>query len=353
MSVPPESGVNDIHAVCTGGEITMMKKSAWLVLVFAGGMLLSFQPIGSQVMAAYPERPITLLVGFAPGGSVDLSARSLAKAVEKVLGQPVVIENKPGGTGTVALSSLLAQNNDGYTLCATPSSVLIRVPQMQKVPFKPLKDFRPIIGYAAPPLGIVVKNDAPWKTLKDLVADSLSHPGKIKYSTTGVGSTTHAAVEEIAAKEKAHMIHVPFKGGTEALTALLGAHVEFGALTSEFIPSVTAGQTRLLATMGEKRSPKFAGVPTLKEIGYDFVNDAVYAIVCPSILSPDIAKQLEAAFAKAVKNEQYMAILDNLDLVPLSYDGKQFEDFLKVNWKIINTHLIATGLIKEAATSPE
>ncbi|MHB9099374.1 MAG: Bug family tripartite tricarboxylate transporter substrate binding protein, partial [Syntrophales bacterium] len=112
--------------------MTMMKKRTWLVLVVAGGLLLSFPVIGSQVMAAYPERPIYLLVGFAPGGSMDLSARSLAKAVEKVLGQPVVVENKTGGTGTVALASLLAQNNDGYTLCATPSSVLIRVPQMQK-----------------------------------------------------------------------------------------------------------------------------------------------------------------------------------------------------------------------------
>jgi tripartite-type tricarboxylate transporter receptor subunit TctC len=332
----------------------MMKKSARLVLVIAGGLLLSFYVIGgSQATAAYPERPITLLVGFAPGGSMDLSARSLAKAVEKVLGQPVVIENRPGGTGTVALASLLAQNNDGYTLCATPSSVLIRVPQMQKVPFKPLKSFRPIIGFAEPPLGIVVRNDAPWKTLKGLVADSLSRPGKIKYATTGMGSTTNAAVEEITVKGKARMIHVPFKGGTEALTALLGGHVEFGSLTSEFIPSVKAGQTRLLATMGDKRSSKFSDVPTLKELGYDFVNDAVFGIVCPSGLSPDIVKQLEAAFAGAAKNKQHLTILDNLDLIPLYYDGKQFEDFLKLNWKKINTHLIATGLIKETATSPE
>ena len=331
-----------------------MKKNAGLVLVIAVGLLLLFHVIGgSQAVAAYPERPITLLVGFAPGGSMDLSARSLAKAAEKILGKPVVVENKPGGTGTVALASLLAQNNDGYTLCATPSSVLIRVPQMQKVPFKPLKDFRPIIGFAEPPLGIVVQNNAPWKTLKDLLADSLSHPGKIKYATTGVGSTTHAAVEEIAVKEKAHMIHVPFKGGTEALTALLGGHVEFASLTSEFIPSVKAGQTRLLATMGDKRSLKFVGVPTLKELGYDFVNDAVFGIVCPSGLSPDIVKQLEAAFGRASKNEQHLTILDNLDLVPLYYDGKQFEYFLEVNWKKINTHLIVTGLIKKAATSPE
>jgi len=331
-----------------------MKKRRWFVLAIAGGLVMTSLVIGSgQVMAAYPDRPITLLVGFVPGGTMDLSARALSKAVEKVLGQPVVIENKPGGTGTVALAALLSQKPDGYTLCATPSSVLIRVSQMQQVPFKPLKSFKPIIGYATPQMGIVVKNDAPWKTLKDLVNDAGKHPGKIKYATTGVESTTHAAVEEIAAKERAHMIHVPYKGGIEALTALLGGHVDFASLTSEFIPSMKAGQTRLLVTMGDKRSPKFARVPTMKEYGYDFVNDAVFSIVVPSNLPPDRVKKLEEAFARATKDKQYREALDKIDLVPVYYDGKSFEDFLKVNWKKINTHLIATGLIKEAATLPE
>ncbi|MCE5281924.1 MAG: tripartite tricarboxylate transporter substrate binding protein [Deltaproteobacteria bacterium] len=330
-----------------------MKKHARLVWVAAGILCLSLPLWGGGAMAAYPERPITLLAGFAPGGSLDLSARALAKAAEKVLGRPIVIENRTGGTGTVALAAMLAQNSDGYTLCATPSSVLIRVPQMQKVPFKPLKSFRSIFGYASPPLGIVVQNDAPWKSLKDLVADAAAHPGKIKYSTTGVGSTTHAAVEEVAVKEKVRMVHVPFKGGAEALTALLGGHVEFGALTSEFIPSVKAGQTRLLATMGDQRSPKFPDVPTLKELGYDFVNDAVYAIVAPANLSPDIAKQLESAWAQAAKNEQYLAALDHLDLIPVNQDGRKFDEFLRANWKKINAHLKAAGLIAEAATAPE
>lgn len=331
-----------------------MKKRRRFILAIAGGLVMTSLVIGNgQVMAAYPDRPVSLLVGFVPGGTMDLSARALAKAVEKVLGQPVVIENKPGGTGTVALAALLSQKPDGYTLCATPSSVLIRVSQMQQVPFKPLKSFKPIIGYATPQLGIVVKNDAPWKTLKDLVNDARKHPGKIKYATTGVGSTTHAAVEEIAAKERAHMIHVPYKGGIEALTALLGGHVDFASLTSEFIPSMKAGQTRLLATMGDKRAPKFARVPTMKEAGYDFVNDAVFSIVVPSNLPPDRVKKLEDAFARATKDKQYREALDKIDLVPVYYDGKSFEDFLMVNWKKINKHLIATGLIQEAATQPE
>jgi tripartite-type tricarboxylate transporter receptor subunit TctC len=332
----------------------MMNKRKWLALVIAFGLCMTgpVMDVGTAA-AAYPDRPITLLVGFAPGGSMDLSARALANAVKKVTGNLVVIENKPGGTGTVALSSMLSQNPDGYTLCATPSSVLIRVSQLQQVPFRPLKSFKFIIGFSTPELGIVVKSDAPWKTLKDLVGDAVKHPGKIKYATTGVGSTTHAAVEEIAGKEKAQMIHVPYKGGNEALMALLGGHVDFASLTSEFIPSMKAGQTRLLATMSDERSPKFPGVPTLKEAGYDFVNDAVFSVVGPYNLPRDIVEKLEKVFAMATENKEYLETLDRIDLVPVFYDGRQFEEFLKSNWEKINRHLIASGIIKKAATPLE
>jgi tripartite-type tricarboxylate transporter receptor subunit TctC len=318
-----------------------------------GLIIMSLVGGANPAIAAYPERPITLLVGFAPGGSLDLSARALAASVEKILGQPVVIENKTGGTGTVALAALLSQTPDGYTLCATPSSVLIRVSQMQQVPFKPLKSFKSIIGYTAPQLGIAVKSDAPWKTLKDLVDDARKNPGKIKYATTGVGSTTHAAVEEITARAKVHMIHVPFKGSNEALTALLGGHVEFASLTSEFVPAVKAGQLRLLATMGDERSPTFPQVPTMKEAGYDFVTDAVYGIVAPAELPSDLAKKLEKAFTQALKDKQYLETISKMDLVPVYYSGKNFEQFLRVNWGVINKHLVGAGLIKEAATQPE
>jgi len=331
-----------------------MKKFQVLIVstIFICLILLPFI-FAPQVFAAYPERPITLLVGFAPGGSMDLSARALAKSAEKILGQPVVIENKAGGTGTVALAALLSQKNDGYTLCATPSSVLIRVSQQQQVPFKAFTSFKPLIGFTEPQLGIVVKNDSPLKTLKDLSAAAAKNPGKIKYATTGVGSTTHAAVEEIAAKDKLQMVHVPYKGSMEALTAMLGGHVEFASLTSELVPSVKSGQARLLAVMSEKRSIKFPDVPTMKEAGYDFANDAVFAIVAPAHLDPAIAKKLEDAFAAAAKSKDYLETLDKINMIPVYYDGKAFDTFLRTHWKIINRHLIATGVIKEAATKPE
>lgn len=332
----------------------MRKNNRKFLMGILGAIIMFVLVLGSTpAMAGYPERPITILVGFAPGGSMDLSARALARSAEKILGQPIIIENKTGGTGTVALAALLSQNPDGYTLCGTPSSVLIRVSQMQQVPFKPLKSFKPIIGFTEPLLGIVVKNDASWKTIKDLVREAKKNPGKIKFATTGVGSTTQAAVDEIAAAEKLQMIHVPYKGSIEALTSLLGGHVDFASLTSELVPSVKSGQTRLLAVMSKKRSPKFPAVPTLKEAGYDFVNDAVFAVVGPANLPPEVAKKLEVAFAKATKSKEYLEELDKIDMVPVNYSSKEFDNFLRIQWKKINKHLIASGLIKEAATLPE
>jgi tripartite-type tricarboxylate transporter receptor subunit TctC len=306
-----------------------------------------------QAIAEYPDRPVTILVGFAPGGSMSNSARAIAKSVEKILGQPVIVENKAGGTGTVALAAMLSQSPDGYTLCATPSSVIIRVSQMQEVPFTPFKSFKPIIGFAEPQLGIVVKNDAPWKNVKDLVKEAKKNPGKLKFATTGTGSTTQAAIDEITAAEKIQLIHVPYKGSAEALMSLLGGHVDFVSLTSEFVPSVKSGQTRLLATMSEKRSPKFPAVPTLKEVGYDFANDAIYSIVAPAGIPPEVAKKLEAAFAQAIKSPEYQDELDKIDMIPVNYNSKEFDKFLRIHWKKINKHLISSGQIKQAATLPE
>lgn len=331
-----------------------MKNNRWFIAAIAAWILVVIPLIwAGEVRAAYPDRSVTILVGFVPGGSMDLSARALAKSAEKILGQPMVIENKAGGTGMVALAALLTQKHDGYTLCATPSSVLIRVSQQQKAPFKPFSSFKPIIGFTEPQLGIVVKNDAPWKTLKDLVTAAAKNPGKIKYATTGVGSTTHAAVEEIAGKGKLQVIHVPYKGSMEALTALLGGHVEFASLTSELVPAVKSGQARLLAVISEKRSPKYPAVPTLKELGYDFANDAVFAIVAPSDIDPAVARKLEGVFAAAVKNKDYLETLDKINMIPVYYDGKAFDNFLRYHWKVINKHLKSTGAIKEAATQPE
>ena len=306
-----------------------------------------------QALAAYPDRPVTILVGFAPGGHMSLSARALALSMSRIMGQPVIVENKAGGTGTVALMAMLAQKPDGYTLCATPTSVLTRVSQMQKVPFKPFSSFKLVMGYATPQLGIIVRNDSPWKSMKDLIKDARVNPGKLKFATIGVGSTPHAGVDEISAAEKLKMIHIPYTGSAEVIAALLGGHVDFASLTSEFVPTVRAGQTRLLATMTERRVSAFPDVPTFRELGYDFVNDAVFAIAAPADIPPDIANKLEAVLAQAVKSKDYLETIDKIDMLPVQYGSKDLDAFIRIQWKVINKHLIGAGLIREAATLPQ
>lgn len=325
-------------------------KSASLVTLIVFALTVVSVPVAGT--AEFPDRPITLLVGFAPGGSLDLSARALAQAAEKIIGQSITVENKTGGTGSVALSALLSAKADGYTLVATPSSVLVRVSQVQPFPFKPLRDFKPLIGYCTPELGLVVKSDAPWQTIKEFADYTKSNPGKVTFASVGNGSTTHGAVEEMLVKDSSKMIHIPYKGSIEAIAALLGGHVDMASVTSEFVPSVQAGQTRLLATMGEKRSPKFPEAPTMKESGYPFVNETVYAIVAPAALPTELVDRLEQAFAKAMEDHAYQTALDKMDLTPVSYNSGTLSEFLDTSWKKVNTQLIQAGIVKEAATQP-
>ncbi|HPK54354.1 MAG TPA: tripartite tricarboxylate transporter substrate binding protein [Smithellaceae bacterium] len=283
---------------------------------------------------------------FCAGRPYEHQRPCAGAAARRPSGQPVVIENKAGGTGTVAIASMLAAKPDGYTLCATPTSVLIRVSQMQKVPFKPFSSCRLVLGYAAPQLGVIVKSTAPWKTLADLVKDAKARPGGLKFATIGVGSTPQAAVDAIASAQNLKLIHVPFKGSAEVIAAVLGGHVDFASMTSEFVPAVRSGQIRLLATMTEKRVAAFPDVPTLREQGYDFVNDTVFVIAAPAGTPPEVLSRLEGALARAVKSREYLEAIDKLDMIPIQYGSGEMDAFQKKQWKIINRHLVGSGVIK-------
>ena len=323
------------------------------IMIMAFLALMVSAGFASPAVAQFPERQVTLLVGYAAGGSLDLSARALARSAEKILGQSVVVENKPGASGTVALATMLARKPDGYTLCAASSASLLRASQLHEVPFKAFTSFRTVIGYTEPLLAIAVRNDAPWKTLADLVADIRKNPGKIKYASPGAGSTQHTTVMEIVLKDQLQAIHVPYKGSIEAATAVLGGHADFAALTSEFVPMVRAGQARLLAVASEKRLSAYPNVPTLIELGYDFSNDAVFVIVARADMDAAAGKKIDGAFRAAAKDKEYLDALDRISMLPAYYEDKAFDAFMRKHWKRINTQLKAAGLIQEAATPPE
>lgn len=325
-----------------------LKKILTISVCFLFVLTLLF--CSSEALAEYPERPITLLVAFAPGGSMDLSSRAMAAAAEKLLGNPVVVENKGGGGGTVALALVANAKPDGYTLCAATSTGIVRAPQMQQVTFKPLKSFTPIIGFASPQNAIVVRSDAPWKTFREFLDYAKKNPGKVKYGTTGVGSAMHHVMAYLELKEGIKWIHLPYKGTADAMTALMGGHVDACSSGPEHVPFARQGQVTILAYAEERRNPKIPDVPTLKELGYDWANETVFSIVGPAGLPPAILAKLESAFTKAKDGPEFKTVIDKLDLVPVYYNAKEYDQFLISSWARLEKNLKETGLIKEPAT---
>jgi len=304
----------------------------------------------AMASAEYPDKPINMYAVFAPGGSLDSSARAICAAAEKVLGQPIVIVTKAGGAGTVGLGVLTSDKPDGYTLAAATTSTVAVVPLRRKVPFKPLADFTFIFGYIAPSSGIQVKPDSPFKTFKDLVDYAKKNPGKIKYSSAGAGTPMHLAMEYVAKKENIKWIHVPYKGSAEAGTACMGGHVD--VVSSGELNLALTGQLRPLATHTEKRIPQLPDVPTMIELGYDFFNETKFGIFGPPGMDPAVVKKLEDAFAVAVQDQKFKDVAYKFTLTPVSMKSKEFTEYTNNLWGVMTQRLQEADIIKEPATQP-
>lgn len=327
-------------------------KKGFLVFVLVAFAGTSGLMAGQQALAAWPEKPITLYIPFAAGGSMDASVRALAPGMEKVLGKPIVLINKTGGTGTVALGVLAGAKPDGYTLSAGTSSGIFRIPVLRKVPYKPLASFTNIFSYAAVSSGTVVKADSPWKTWEDLIEYARKNPGKVKYSTTGSGSPMHVAMEVAAEKYGIKWIHVPYKGTMPSLTAVLGGHVEACSAGPKFVSMVQSGQMRALVVHTKERMAEFPDVPTLLEVGVPYFNDTVFALFGPAGLDPAIVKKLEDAAEYAVDTPLFKDMAKKFAIVPLKMRSKEFTQLLVDGWPKQVEIFKKLGRIKEAATPP-
>src|SRR5512135_1002148 len=216
---------------------------------------------------AYPDKPITIYCSYAAGATTDLSTRALAEQVEKMFGVPVVVENKPGGTSTVCAGLVASKKPDGYTLGVISTGALTLMPHMVKPSYNPLKDFTPIMQYSRLLRVLIVFNESPIKTVDDFIAYAKAHPG-LSYGSPGMYSQQHLAVELFGQCKGLKLKHVPFKGGAEANTALLGKHLDFVAGAGQHIRYVKQGLFRMLAVYNtKKRNPNFPDIPTLEEIG--------------------------------------------------------------------------------------
>lgn len=282
-----------------------------------GCMLLS----GLALAQDYPSKPINLLVGYTAGGATDLSVRALAADAAKILKQPIVVSNVAGAAGTLVLGRVKAEKADGYTIFNAPTANFARIPHLQAVPYDPLKDFSFIMQYGLYQYGLVVRADSPWNTFEEFVDYAKKNPRKINYGTSGLGTGQHLAMEYLAQKEKIEWNHVPFPGGVQAVTALLGGHVHAISQTTEWKEHVAAGTLRLLVVWTDQRLKAFPNVPTLREKGYPFAVHSALSLMGPAGMPKQAVEKLQNAFAKAMESKPFLDVMDKFDMPPAYLDA--------------------------------
>lgn len=295
----------------------------------------------------YPTKPITLIVPWPAGGSSDLTLRAMAEAASKVLGQPIVVDNKPGASGTLGPATMAATAKpDGYTISQMPISV-IRIPLIQKATFDPLKDFSYIVQVTGYTFGITTKADGPFKSWADVVKYAKENPGKVTYGSPGTGTSLHIGVEQIAAKEGIKLTHVPFKGGAETNAAVLGGHTMLQADSTGWKPLVDSGQLKLLNIWTAARSKNWPDAPTLRELGYPYVLDSPFGIAGPKGMDPAIVKKLHDAFKKAVEDPSVIETLKKYDMMPNYLDTAAYKAAIEKSFADEKKLITDLGLAKK------
>ena len=270
----------------------------------------------SQVTVAqdtYPNRPIRLLVGFAAGGATDTTFRKLAELASKDLGQPIVVENRPGAGATLAPSTMAkTEAPDGYTIAAATAG-LLRYPYMQKVDWDPIKDFTWIAGLGGYTFVLAVNTDSPIKTAADFVDYAKKNPDVMTVATAGAGTTMHLLAEALAGMAGVKITHVGYKGSSEAVTAVLGGHTMSTVdAIGTILPYVESGKMRVLLSFDPQPVASLPGVPTAKGLGYDLVYLAPYGLVGPKGMPPAVVDRLYKAFKGAADSDEYKKMLVQL-----------------------------------------
>ena len=317
--------------------------SILLIFVFA----LSVE---STAQEKYPNRPITIIVPFPPGGVADLTARPVAAAMEKVLKNPVVVVNKTGAAGAVGMSSVANSKPDGYNLLMALSSISI-IPEADKLfdrqPAYTMDQLIPIALISADPTIFVVSASRPWKNVKEFVEDAKKHPGEFSYSSSGVYGTLHMAMEMFSHAAAISLKHVPYSGAGPALTAILGGHVDtLASGPAVVIPHIKAGKLRPLAGWGAKRVASLPEVPTFKELGYDIEFYIWAGLLAPRGTSAPVMKIIRESVKQAVATPEFKSAMEKIE-TPIAYlDAPEFQKFWDKDAKMLAVAIKRVGKVE-------
>ncbi len=333
-------------------SLPMQKKStlnrrALLQIALVGSPLFgSINTIAAE--DKFPTKPIKVLVGFPAGGAIDLIMRAVALEASKKLSQPLMIENRSGASGALAYNALKIASPDGYTI-APVTITAFRAPVIEDVSFDPLQDFQYLAGITDIPFGVVVKEDSPFKTWKDLLAWGRSNPSQMMYgAAAGLGNTSHLFVEEVAAKENLKWTPIPFRGTTDCIQALLGGQIVFTVDTIAGTAAlVKGGKLRILAVATDARLPSWPQIPTMRELGSSISVNNLWGIAGPKGLDPQVTLTLEAAFKFAMEQPSVISMLQGVEQKPLFADAKTFKAFAERSVKEQKEVLTKYGFAKK------
>jgi tripartite-type tricarboxylate transporter receptor subunit TctC len=270
-------------------------------LVVAAGLAAALRGAAAQT-AAFPSKPIRLLVGFAPGGAVDIVARAIGQQIGPGLGQSVVVENKPGAGTNIALGALIESPPDGHTLMLTANSIAANQTLYQPAPFDMARDFTPVALVGRVPVVLAANAQTKVDSIATLISTSKAAPRSVAYGSPGNGSTPHLASELFQRAAGIQLNHVPYKGGAPALNDVIAGHLETVAVNAlEALPHVKSGKLRVLAVLSEKRSTIFPDAPTIAESGFPGFEASVwYGVVGPAGLPPAVVTRVHAEVQKAL-----------------------------------------------------
>lgn len=279
--------------------------------------------VNAQNATPYPHKPVNLIVPYGAGGGTDALARALTDRMAKKLGQPFIIESKPGAAGTLGVTQIARAKPDGYSLTLVPLSVF-RQPYLTKVQYDPLKDLSYIATVMNYTYAIAVPYNAPWKNIQELVADAKKSPDKYAYAGSAQYSSNHLAMTELARAAQLQWTFVPYKGDAEAINALLGGHVDIISSTSTILPFIESKKARVLAVAGAERSPDFPGIPTLKEAGFPVEMASPLGIAGPAGLPQDIVDKLDTTVREVMQDPGFIQQVRTLG-IELNYrDSKAY-----------------------------
>lgn len=316
--------------------------AAWL----AGALALA--AVSGPALAQYPERPATLVSGFPPGGMVDIVARALAEGMKAKYPKGLVVLNRPGMGGAIAIGEVVRGAPDGYTFTLAPKSALIIQPQLNELPYKTPEDVALVVNVVSFYSLLITRYDAPWTTPQAFIAAARAEPGKLRIGSPGEGTTPHLALEELKRRTGVDVVHVPFKGWAESSTSLLGGHIDLVvAQPGELATLIEAKRIRPVGVFQPQRNPHYPDTPTFKEAGFDVSAGTYFSLIANKGTPAEVIRYIHDAAKQAMEQRGFIDMM-KARVVELDYrPGDKLRADLMEEYRAHTELLRSAGLLKK------